>query len=320
MDAPLHEDVADAPKGGRAYWATTSDGIRIRYAVWDGPKGYALIYPGRTEYIEKYGQVICKLAERGIGCVTLDWRNQGLSDRQAKTGHVLDYSEYQRDIECVLDRVDIGTPHLLSHSMGGLIALRSLQKKMPVKSAVFSAPMWGMGLPYPIRSTVKALAVGAKMLGFGTSKVIGTQRGSYIQNADPMDNSLVSDPRGAKWIQRQLNTHPELALGGPSWAWLNASHREINDLKSFPLPDCPTITFLGSDETVVNPQATRDRASGTGNGKLVIVNGAKHEVFMEAPQIQGVLWDELDALWKVDQEPSNTSAASWTAGSPAAIT
>jgi len=48
--APLHHDIADSPTDGRAYWAKTSDGIRIRFAIWDGSQNYVLIFPGRTEW------------------------------------------------------------------------------------------------------------------------------------------------------------------------------------------------------------------------------------------------------------------------------
>ena len=59
-DAPLFEDVAQGPPNGRAYWLDGSDGVRIRMGHW--PKrgrrkvrGTVLLFPGRTEYIEKYG-------------------------------------------------------------------------------------------------------------------------------------------------------------------------------------------------------------------------------------------------------------------------
>jgi lysophospholipase len=56
-DAPLYNDLAQGPEGGRAYWVTTSDAVRLRMAVWPkGEKGTILLFPGRSEYIEKYGR------------------------------------------------------------------------------------------------------------------------------------------------------------------------------------------------------------------------------------------------------------------------
>jgi len=159
--APLHHDIADSPTDGRAYWAKTSDGIRIRFAIWDGSQNYVLIFPGRTEYIEKY----------------------------AKTGHVEDYDDYQKDLKAVLSTPQIqelgAKFHLLSHSMGGLIALRTIHDGMDIQSCVFSAPMWGMGLAPPIRDLLKHFSKVASLSGFGKIKVLGSKRGSYIKEADP---------------------------------------------------------------------------------------------------------------------------------------
>ncbi len=307
MSAPLHHHIADAPADGRAFWVSTRDGVRIRFAVWDGPKDYVLIFPGRTEYVEKYGRIIQKLRERALGCVIIDWRNQGLSDRAAKTGHVVEYEEYQRDLEAVLSAPQLkhiaGNFHLLSHSMGGLIALRSLQNGIDVRSCVFSAPMWGMGLAPPVRGLLKHVSGLATKSGFGKIKVLGSKRGSYIKEADPQNNSLMSDPESAKWVQNQLHTHPELALGGPSWAWLNASHKEIGALSDFAVPNLPTLTLLGDRETVVNPNAITERIKTPENGALLLCEGAKHEVLMETPEIQGPVWEALDALWAKSSHP-----------------
>lgn len=303
MEAPLHLNIADAPDDGRAFWARTSDGVRIRFAVWPSTQDFVLIYPGRTEYIEKYGRVISKLRARGFGVVILDWRNQGLSDRAAQTGHVGDYTEYQADIASVLSAPEIANmttpPHLLSHSMGGLIALRSLKNGLDVKSAVFSAPMWGMGLDPMLRDLLKGLSSCATKIGMGKWKIWGAKRGSYIREADPENNSLTGNPQTALWIQSQLTEHPELALGGPSWAWLHASHREIKALKDFDVPNLPTLTILGSAEEVVDPKAVTERVLAPKNGQLMICEKAKHEVLMETPPIQKEVWAAMDDLWQV---------------------
>ena len=54
--APLFTDIHPGPTGGEAFWAQTSDGVQIRVAHWptENAKGTVLMFPGRTEYIEKY--------------------------------------------------------------------------------------------------------------------------------------------------------------------------------------------------------------------------------------------------------------------------
>jgi lysophospholipase len=56
--APLFDDIAEGPAGGSALWCEAHDGLRIRIALWraKAEKGTIFVFPGRTEYIEKYGR------------------------------------------------------------------------------------------------------------------------------------------------------------------------------------------------------------------------------------------------------------------------
>ena len=105
--APFHADVARGPRAGHALWARTSDGVRIRLGIWpEGRKGTVLLFPGRTEYIEKYGTVAAALQDLGYATLAVDWRGQGLADRalpDRMSGHVADFADYQRDVACMLE-------------------------------------------------------------------------------------------------------------------------------------------------------------------------------------------------------------------------
>ncbi|MEM9756932.1 MAG: alpha/beta hydrolase, partial [Pseudomonadota bacterium] len=100
--APLYEDVAEGPPGGAAYWLQAADGVRIRAAMWAeaGARGTILMFPGRTEYIEKYGRLAGDFRRAGYAMACIDWRGQGLADRAAAPrdlGHVGSFEEYQND-------------------------------------------------------------------------------------------------------------------------------------------------------------------------------------------------------------------------------
>ena len=81
--APFHADLAEGPAGARAHWVHTSDGLRIRLGHFpaEEPRGTVLLFPGRTEYIEKYGRTASDLAAGGYDTLCIDWRGQGLADR-----------------------------------------------------------------------------------------------------------------------------------------------------------------------------------------------------------------------------------------------
>ncbi|MEM6727697.1 MAG: alpha/beta hydrolase, partial [Pseudomonadota bacterium] len=107
--APLNNDVAEGPPGGQAFWLTTSDGVRIRLAVWpEGEKGTVLIFPGRTEYAEKYGRAAAEYAARGFATISIDWRGQGIAERllpDSRIGHVIRFRDYQQDVAAVMEAV-----------------------------------------------------------------------------------------------------------------------------------------------------------------------------------------------------------------------
>ncbi|MBK5925929.1 alpha/beta hydrolase, partial [Rhodobaculum claviforme] len=71
--ATLFTDTVPMPADGRAVWLRTADGVRLRAAVWPGARGTVLLFPGRTEVVEKYGDVIARLVAAGWGVLTLDW-------------------------------------------------------------------------------------------------------------------------------------------------------------------------------------------------------------------------------------------------------
>ena len=87
--APYFEDMARAPRGGRCHWLTTEDGKRIRIGHWPTEaeaRGTILIFPGRTEYVEKYGMLAADLTARGYAVLAVDWRGQGRSTRFFQRG------------------------------------------------------------------------------------------------------------------------------------------------------------------------------------------------------------------------------------------
>ena len=305
--APLHAEIARAPEGGAAHWLTASDGLRLRLAVWSaGGRGTVLILPGRTEYIEKYGPAAGEFAARGYATAVLDWRGQGLSDRlleDGETGHVLRFADYQRDLDAAFAALAaMGLPQpwfLLAHSMGGCPGLRALMRGVPVRRAVFSAPMWGIRLAAALRPVAWALAMGARGIGQGHRYAPGTGPVNYVALAEFAGNVLTSDPEMYAFMRGQIAAQPSLALGGPSLHWVHEALRETAALRRLPSPAVPALTVLGSRERVVDPRPIRDRMAHWPGGRLDLVEGAEHEVMMEAEPIRSAFYD---------------SAAAWFAG------
>ena len=298
--APLF-GVAEGPVGGVAHWLTTSDGVRIRVAVWghDAPKGTVLLFPGRTEFVEKYGRAAVDLLARGYATLTMDWRGQGLADRlqpNPALGHVADFTEYQRDVAAVLAYAtaqNLPRPYyLLAHSMGGCIGLRSLNDQLPVKAVCFTAPMWGIKLAPPLRPIAWALSGLSLPLGFSNTIAPGQTATTYVLRAGFKGNDLTSDAGMFAYMQGQCRAHPELSLGGPSLRWLNAALRETLELSQGPAPATPCLTFLGTDEAIIDVPRVKQRMASWTNGRLVMIQGSRHEVLMETPATRKLTFDQ----------------------------
>ncbi|NYS25036.1 alpha/beta hydrolase [Rhodobacteraceae bacterium 2376] len=291
-EAPLFHTIAEAPPGGQARWLVARDGIRLRMAHWPGAgAGLVMVFPGRTEVIEKYGRVIADLVAAGHSVSAIDWRGQGLSDRltgDPLLGYVNNFSDFQADVDVWHDALrDLDPaaeqPLVLAHSMGGCIALRALTRGLRARAVAFSAPMWGLRAGKFMRLGMAGLARAARITGRDAIPVPGAGIEFRLWD-NPFDNNdLTTDPDTYAWMQHQVNAHPELRLGAPSLRWLGAALAETAALARLPAPDVPAWCGLGTRERIVSAEAIETRMQGWPGGQLEVFDGAEHELLMEAP-------------------------------------
>jgi lysophospholipase len=290
--APLYTDVARGPEAGAAFWLRADDGVRLRLGLWArGRRGTVLLLPGRTEVIEKYGQVASDLASAGYGVLTIDWRGQGLSDRLAADpmlGHVRRFADYQLDLAAMLgaaDRLDLLAPRfVLAHSMGGCIALRGLVDGcIAAHAAAFSAPMWGLPISTGQRIAARAAGAVARTVRRDRIAVPGPAETYDLSRMAFSGNALTSDRTMFAYMQAQVQAHPDLALGAPTLGWLAAALREMRALARRPAPALPTLAAIGSREEIVEPAAVEIRMAQWPAGRFERLEGARHEIMMEAP-------------------------------------
>lgn len=306
--APFYEDVAEAPEGGRAFFVHTKDGTRIRFALWSGgEKGLAVVFPGRTECLEKYGRMAGHLRARGLSVAIIDWRGQGLSDRlnnSTVVGHVNRFEDYQDDLHTLLGHPEVaaikGPRIMFAHSMGGCIGLRALLTSKTFSAAVFSAPMWGLNLHGANAIIAPVLANVGVALGLGKKTVVGQPKGFYLTRAPFEGNDLTHDRNHWDYMRRQIVKHPDLALGSPSFTWLKRAFGEFKYFKSSPMPDTPSLVFVGGDESIVSPPAIRKLSQEFANATLLEINGSRHEIWMETPARQAQCWNAIDSFLKTN--------------------
>lgn len=304
--APLHNAMARGPEGGTGYWLAAADGVRLRLGVWpkEGAKGTVFLLPGRTEYIEKYGPAAADFAARGYAMLAVDWRGQGLADRLCDDplkGHVGKFADYQLDFDAVLaaaEVLDLPRPwFVLGHSMGGAIGLRRLMGAHPFAAAAFSAPMWEIALPAPLRPVWPVLARALAGLGFSEGWAPGLGPVTYVFREAFAGNRLTTEPSMWAFMVNHLAEVAGLTLSGPTWNWVAEGVLECTALAALPSPDLPCYCGLGTHERIVAPAAVHARMARWPKGRLDLFEGAEHELMMETPATRRQFYDSCAATF-----------------------
>ncbi len=310
-----------APPGAVEEAVQTADGVRLRSVRWTPPaatRGTVAVFGGRGEFVEKYFEAAKDLLARGFAVAALDWRGQGGSDRplrNARKGHVDDFSLFERDLDAFVAR--ILEPHGprpwigLAHSMGAAaLILADAAGRRPFDRLVLTSPMIAVKAVDhrgPIRHAVGALAA----LGFGGAFAPG--HGAETFWTRPFEgNVFTSDARRFARIAGLARTAPHLFLGGPTIGWINAAFRAMRrfDDPSFARSvDTPTLIVASGADQVTDCAAAQRFARQLKNGRIVVVEGAEHEIMIERDALRDQFWAAFDAFAPGAASPADQAAA-----------
>ena len=252
---------------------------------------------GRTEFIEKYFEVISSLLAQGFCAASLDWRGQGLSDRSLPNphkGHVAHFDLYLSDLALFVDRFVLPSCprpyYVLSHSMGGNVALRYLGAHPDrFSSAVFSAPMWGIGRAARPGPGVRALASLTCALGLGSFYLPGAGGDFGEASRRFEDNRLTRDRSRFERAVAQIDSEPRLALGGPTLGWLKQAIVSMDALHAPGFPEAirtPICVCSAGDDALVSLEAQAGIVERLHDARRILIEGAQHELLMERDSIR----------------------------------
>lgn len=289
-------NLSQSVHGCLAFWVHTADQLRLRVGLWNTDEsniGTILLFPGRTEYLERCDPVAAKFNSLGYTVFSIDWRGHGLSDRicdDHKTCHVNQFSNYQIDVAAMISAAeDLCLPkpwYLVGHSMGACIGLRALIDGLPVTACSFTAPLWDVKLTLIQRSVLWPLTWAAQTLGIGHIYAPTQSPDSYIQTVDFKHNRLSYDPDRFDYWVHQAHEFPDLQIGGPSMGWVHQALNECRSLSTLNSPNIPCLAFCGDQDELVDIHAMQKRMSKWSNGELVLIKNAKHELLSEIPNIR----------------------------------
>jgi lysophospholipase len=296
------------PEGATVGTVKTSDGVMLRFARFEPPpgrKGTLCVFTGRAEFIEKYFEVARDARARGFAVAILDWRGQGLSERalpNARKGHVLDFAEYDRDLEAFVKEIvlpDCPAPYFaLGHSMGAAVLIRSVQRgRRWFDRIVLSGPMIDIagatGSTYA-RTSARVL----RYLGMGSSYVPGGG-GTPINTLPFAGNRLTSDPVRYARTAAIIEADPAVAIGAPTIAWIDSAFRVMNEFADHAYAGRlrqPLLIVAAGQDQIVSTPATGAFALRLRAGSHLVIAGARHEILMEQDRYREQFWAAFDAF------------------------
>ena len=307
LDASFLNNVFKWPHAANTNYKATTDGIRVRTSFWaaNDPVGTVFVFPGRADYIEKYGGLANFCLSNNLNVIAIDWRGQGLSERlldDKNIGHIEDFENYQNDVEVIINEAkDAGLVKpwiIFAHSMGGLIGLRTLHDNPVFEKVVFTSPMWGIQMPPILKSGASIIMSLISLIGKMETYAPTTSPETRILNEEYEFNKLTSDIRNFKLLRQQLIQHPNLQIGGPSSAWVSAALDEIEFQIGNEPPITPALCFLGEKEEIIDNLAVREFCKNWDSCDLISIPDAKHDLLMEKKMILHSLFEKLEKFIK----------------------
>jgi lysophospholipase len=296
------------PKGAVLIGLTTEDGASLRAARWAAtaePRGTVAVLPGRAEFIEKYFETITELLARGFAVVALDWRGQGLSERQLRNrrkGHIDDFEIYERDLSALREQVlEALCPRpwfALGHCMAAAILIQQAHAgRSPFARIVVTSPMIDL---YRVRfkTGARIFVEGLDILGLGGAYIPGG-RGQSIFLQPFSETVLTSDPVRHARTAAILNVAPALAVGDPTIGWTNAAFRAMRPFEDADYPRRTLTPILvvaaGADRIIATP-AVELFASRLKAGRFLTLPYARHDILAERDHFRSLFWAAFDAF------------------------
>ncbi len=284
------------------------DGLKIRFDTYAcGAKtcrGVVVLLGGRSEFIEKYRETVDQLLLRRFDVVTFDWRGQGLSDRMLPNrhkGYVETYDDYLKDLTRFMD---IYVPQkedmpvlMLAHSMGGHIALRYLHDQPGrVAKAVLTSPLIDIAGPSMLKQLLKIIAKIAIKSGF--KKYYATRANDFDPSKKRFaGNHLTRDPHRFQQTIQMIAKNPDVAIGGVTFGWLDATFNSIRHMMVegyFESITTPVLMVLAGGDEIVSVTAQEKICRRLSNCDLVVIPDALHELLIENNTVLEIFWENFD--------------------------
>ncbi|TDQ40292.1 alpha/beta hydrolase [Aureibacillus halotolerans] len=236
-------------------------------------KGVVVIVHGAVEHHGRYMWVKEQWLADGFHVIMGDLPGQGLSKR--KRGHILHFEEYIEEVLRWLEEAQrfLLPIFLLGHSMGGLTAVRLLQKHtIPLAGVILSSPALGLkiGPSAPLDALSKGLNLIIPQLQMspGITPQIATRNRDICES--DVNDSLMLTKVSVRWYR-------ELARS------IQLSFKELLDF-----PDLPLLIMQGGNDKIVEKSSVMRWFNALPSTEKMYKEwpGLYHEIFNEPEREQ----------------------------------
>ena len=309
LEAPLLEIHNFSCPGGTAYFFPVNEEDNLRIAFWnlESTKGTIILQSGRTEFIEKYYEVISEFIQRGYAVAMMDWRGQGLSSRISRNiriGHIDRFETYDNDLIKVMNKYFISKcpkPHIgFGHSMGGcLLTSYFISSDNLFDKCILCAPMLSVRANALSRRIVNTLGL-LEIVGLGSFPM---RRPSWDKEngwlEEPFEeNALTTDKMRFNRTYELLSRYPELGIKGMTVGWLKHAIKRTNKFKILDwsqLIKKPLLLLDATDDKLVNSKSNKELLGQSSLTTIASID-AQHEIMMENDEIRREAWKAIDSF------------------------
>lgn len=301
----------------QSYTLKTFVGVRdahvayLKFGENIGKRGSVLITTGRNESEVRYLELAYDLVQMGFSPIYVSaHRGQGASDRLLEDkfkGHVKRFFDYTRDFRrfTKLVRKEVGKRTKifhLTHSMGGAITMKFLQKYPSQKifeKVAFVSPMFKIRLPLSESKILKNLKKTCRNEQNCNDYISG---GSSVDpNPNFSSNIITSSEVRFNFFQWLFEQNTQNRLGSPTNRWLLEAikaTRKIRNRRKIRSITTPFKVFIAEDDKVVDNSIQYEICSYTRICRAQALEGSQHNTLFERDSIRDQLIKSIDLFFR----------------------
>ncbi|MBQ7839595.1 MAG: alpha/beta fold hydrolase [Lachnospiraceae bacterium] len=277
------------------------DGLYYELYPQENAKGTIVISFGFTESCLKYHELIFYFYAQGYQVAVMDHRGHGKSVREVEDMtivHIDLFTRYVKDlhrfVQTVVKPMSMKKPlYLYAHSMGGCIGAFYLEQyPKDFKAAVLNAPMLGLKLGCP--------AWAARIIcDMKVAKGEGKER-LFVQSEfnpeEPFEHSSASSKARHDYYQKKRRENEDYQTCSASYYWgkeaINAGKFVISPIQAAKV-QTPLLLFQAQNDVLVKAAAQEKFISRVKDGRLVLVEGVRHEIYRAPNEVLGPYLEEI---------------------------